>query len=251
MACNKITFLSLFFLLSKKIMQKLFFPSIALNFVFLLGLFLLFSYYSVYQKGLVMKEMNTHQERRNQQFSALPAEEGSCFFWGDSRMEGANWDELLETPKAKNRGNADATLQDFQKNLPAIAQAKPAKLFLLVGYQDLVAGKKPDDVYKEYVALLTEIKKQLPKTRLYLHNIPPTAPDLNKQTTNSDQIVILNGKLKDLAQKFELFYIDLWSGLVGEGTQAINPKYTNDGYHLNGAGYIRWKTLVEQYVKEE
>jgi lysophospholipase L1-like esterase len=232
-------------------MQKLFFPSIALNFVFLLGLFLLFSYYSVYQKGLVMKEMNTHQERRNQQFSALPAEEGSCFFWGDSRMEGANWDELLETPKAKNRGNADATLQEFQKNLPAIAQAKPAKLFLLMGYQDLVAGKKPDEVYKEYVALLTEIKKQLPKTRLYLHNLPPTAPDLHKQTTNSDQIVILNGKLKDLAQKFELFYIDLWSGLVGEGTQAINPKYTNDGYHLNGAGYIRWKTLVEQYVKEE
>jgi lysophospholipase L1-like esterase len=230
-------------------MQRLFFPSIALNLVFILGLFLMFNFYPVYQKGLIFKKIHAHQERRTMQFDALPTEEGSYIFWGDTRIESANWDELLENPKVRNRGNAGETLPDFLKILPTIAKAKPAKLFLLMGYQDLLVGKKPDEVYQAYIDLMNEIKKQLPKTRIYLHAIPPTALDLHKPMTNADQIQILNGKLKDLAQKYELYYIDLWSGFVGENN-AINPKYTNDGFHLNGAGYIRWKTLVEQYVKE-
>jgi len=231
-------------------MQKFFFPSLALNFVFLLGLTLFYNYYPVYISGLVYKKITAHKERRWQQFAALPTTENSYVFWGDTRMEEANWEELLENSKIKNRGNAGESMQEFVKNLPAIIKAKPAKLFLLIGYQDLLEGRKPDEIQKSYGELLLILKKELPKTAIYVHSIPPIAPDLHKAITNNDQILITNGKLKDLVQKQEVFYIDLWSALATENN-ILDPKYTNDGYHLNAAGYIRWKALLEQYSKED
>lgn len=204
----------------------------------------------MYQKDLIYKKSITHQERRNLQFEALPTEEGSYLFWGDGRVEEANWDELFENYKVKNRGVAGELLADYQKNLPAMLKFKPAKLFILAGYHDLAAGKKPDEVYKEYVTLVANIRKQLPKIQVYLHSLPPTAKEFDKMATN-DQILILNGKLKDLAQKFELYYIDLWGGLIDEANNTdIHAKYTNDGFHLNSVGYVRWKSLIERYVRE-
>ncbi len=234
-------------------MKKLLFPSLALNFVFLLGLFLLYSYFPVYKNGLIRKKIVTHQERRIQQFSELPTTEGSYVFWGDTRLEEANWEELLQNPKVKNRGNSGETLKDFMQNMGHIVKAKPAKLFLLMGYQDLLEGKSPDEIYKSYGELIASLKKQLPKTVIYLHSLPPTAPDLHKSVTNNEQVLITNGKLKDLAQKYETYYIDLWSALVAENnSNALNvAKYSNDGYHLNAAAYTRWKGLIEQYTKND
>lgn len=231
-------------------MKKLFFPSIALNLVFLLGLLLLSTCSRMYQQDLLRKKVLTHQERRNLQFEALPAEAESYLFWGDARMEEINWDEFFENQKIKNRGNVGELLADNIKNVPAIVKSKPAKLFLLMGYQDLEAGKKPDEVFKMYADLINEIRKQSPKTAIYVHSLPATAPNYHKIATN-DQILIFNAKLKDLAQKFELYYIDLWNGLIDEvNNTTLNAKYTNDGFHLNATGYVRWKSLIERYVKQ-
>ena len=47
--------------------------------------------------------------------------------------------------------------KSVKKPVAAKAKSKPAKLFILAGYHDLAAGKKPDEVYREYVEFLSGI----------------------------------------------------------------------------------------------
>jgi lysophospholipase L1-like esterase len=43
-------------------------------------------------------------------------------------------------------------------------------------------------------------------------------------------------------------YVDVYTSLVDE-TGRMNPKFTNDGLHLLGEGYLSWKKVIEKYLK--
>jgi lysophospholipase L1-like esterase len=159
----------------------------------------------------------------------------------------------LENPRMKNRGIYAQKIADIRRRLPEVLASKPIKIFIAAGYPDLASGMSPDMVTKEYAALLQEIRKKAPKVRLYIHSLTPILSRLSRDRdkVKTENILILNGKLKDLAQKFETFYIDLFSSLVGnQETNELDTKYSNDGVHLSAAAYTRWKALIEQYIKD-
>jgi lysophospholipase L1-like esterase len=233
--------------------KKLFLPSLILNIVLLLVIILFFAYFPVMKERAIRQKIGLHQERRVQMFEAMPNDSAEIIFLGADLIEGANWSELLENPHIKNRGVYAQKLVDMRRRLPEALAAKPVKIFIAAGYPDLVAGMSPDMVTKEYAALLQAIRKKLPKVRLYIHSLTPILSNLSRDRdkVKTEHILILNGKLKDLAQKFETYYIDLFGSLVGsQETNEIDPKYSDDGIHLSAAAYTRWKALIEQYVKE-
>ena len=43
-------------------------------------------------------------------------------------------------------------------------------------------------------------------------------------------------------------YIDVYSALVDQKGM-LDQRYTNDGLHLMGEGYLAWKEVIEKYVK--
>ena|GEM_PF-555336 len=53
-----------------------------------------------------------------------------------------------------------------------------------------------------------------------------------------------------LCQENGLTYIDLYKELVTPGSQLLDPAYTNDGLHLVGAAYFKWRDFVLPFVKE-
>jgi lysophospholipase L1-like esterase len=68
-------------------------------------------------------------------------------------------------------------------------------------------------------------------------------------TDKTQAVLILNARLKKVAEKYGAVYIDLYSAFTN-GADKLNPKYTNDGLHLTGDGYILWKSLIKKYVKK-
>jgi len=60
----------------------------------------------------------------------------------------------------------------------------------------------------------------------------------------------LNEQLQKLTTEYSYQYIDLYSHFVNSQNQ-LDPKYTPDGVHLNGDGYMLWKKLIENYVQDE
>lgn len=53
-----------------------------------------------------------------------------------------------------------------------------------------------------------------------------------------------------LCQENGLTYIDLYKELVTPGSQLLDPAYTNDGLHLVGIAYFKWRDFVLPFVKE-
>ena len=43
-------------------------------------------------------------------------------------------------------------------------------------------------------------------------------------------------------------YIDVWSALA-DGEGLLDKRYTNDGVHLVGEGYLVWRDVLKPYVK--
>jgi lysophospholipase L1-like esterase len=231
--------------------KKLFIPSLILNLILILGFILLTIYFPVYRQNYILKMVNDHHARRLSMFEAMPNDSAEIVFLGNSLVEACNWSELLENKNVKNRGIMRNTCEQVMKRLPEVLSAKPAKIFLMLGYDELRLGQNPEQVAKSYAKVLQEIRSKLPKARLYIHSLTPVLYKLNQDPIKNETIVIFNGKLKDLAQKFETYYIDIFTPLVGnQETNEIDPKYTNDGLHLKAEGYTRWKALLDQYLKD-
>ena len=63
------------------------------------------------------------------------------------------------------------------------------------------------------------------------------------------EIPEINSSLKKMASEENLKYIDLFEKFVNDEGK-MNVKYTNDGLHLLGEGYMLWKSIVEPYIRK-
>jgi acyl-CoA thioesterase I len=65
---------------------------------------------------------------------------------------------------------------------------------------------------------------------------------------------ILNQSIKDLSRERHIPVVDWFAETCEVGTQALAPKYSNDGLHLNTIGYRKlaetiWKQVLEDLLK--
>ena len=65
----------------------------------------------------------------------------------------------------------------------------------------------------------------------------------NRYTFNSDQGFI------SISHQENITYINLFPHFIDE-TRALNKKYSLDGLHLNGLGYLKWKAQIKAFVKK-
>ncbi|GAB4399433.1 MAG: SGNH/GDSL hydrolase family protein [Microscillaceae bacterium] len=232
-------------------MKKIFWPSLIINVVLLLSLILLFIYYPRRLQNQQKAQLEQYTARRVSVFRNLPMEKGAIVFLGASLIEGANWAELFQNPRVKNRGIGGNRTQDILNRVDTLLLAKPAKLFIQCGYNDLANGIPASEVLKNYATLLTKIRKATPQTLVYIIGLFPVLYELNGMKVKNEDLLILNGQLKDLCQKNGVAFLDFFNPLQGNDlTHELNPSYTNDGLHLNADGYTRLKALLERYVNE-
>ena len=59
----------------------------------------------------------------------------------------------------------------------------------------------------------------------------------------------LNLRLQTIAARNGAEYVDL-SKTLESTPNKLNPKYTNDGLHLNGPGYRAWARAIRNLVKQ-
>jgi len=181
----------------------------------------------------------------------LPDTKGEIIFLGDSITDGGNWTEMLQDLRVKNRGISGDVTEGVLPRLREITRAKPAKLFLMIGINDLARGKTPRRLVGDIRKIVSRIKKRSPETVIHLQSLLPVNPDLGMFKDHTDKtaaVLTVNKRLKKMAETHKLIYIDLHTAFAGEGNK-LKPEYTNDGLHLTGAGYELWRGLIEKYLK--
>lgn len=195
---------------------------------------------------------STFYYQRATLFEVLPTSKSDIIFLGNSITNGGEWAELLRNPHAKNRGISGDTTQGVLDRLSTITKGKPAKIFLLIGTNDLSRGKSVDEVAKNVEKIVERVKRESPKTKLYVQSVFPVNPKFNKflgHMNRQKDIAALNAKIKAIAARHGVTYIDVYKSLVIPSTDVMNPEYTNDGLHLLAKGYLKWVDVLKPYLK--
>ncbi|SFF35206.1 GDSL-type esterase/lipase family protein [Sunxiuqinia elliptica] len=199
------------------------------------------------------RKYSIYWERRASLFENLPTSKKDIIFLGNSITDGAEWAELFDNPRVKNRGISGDITSGILDRLDPIVKGKPAKLFLLIGINDVSRGISVDSIVGNIRLILERIQLESPKTRIYLQSVLPVNDafdNFKKHASRWAMVPEINVELKKLASEKQLIYIDLFSHFTDASGAKLNPDYTNDGLHLMGEGYLKWKKLIESHVNK-
>ena len=193
------------------------------------------------------RKYSTFYYQRATLFEELPVTSKDINFLGNSITNGGEWSELLNNKHVKNRGISGDICMGVYDRLDAILKGKPAKIFLLIGINDVSRGTSADTIVNRIGMITQKIKQDSPKTKLYLQSVLPVTDHYKMfggHTSRWQEVKKINEGLMYLADKENVTYIDLYSHFVDEKTGKMNIEYTNDGLHLLGKGYLKWVDIV-------
>jgi lysophospholipase L1-like esterase len=170
----------------------------------------------------------------------------SITFWGD-------WNSFLQSKHIQNRGIPGDGTFGVLRRLDEVINGKPAKVFLLIGINDLGKNMPDSIIARNYERIVKRIRTGSPKTKIYLQSLLPTNDSFNKLKHlyhKEEHVVYLNSRLKELAEREQATYVDLHPHFTDEQGK-LKREYTWDGVHLTVAGYRKWTEVLDKlgYVK--
>lgn len=189
--------------------------------------------------------------QRVEYFRSYPNSDKDIIFLGNSITDYTDWNELLEIKEARNRGISGDISFGVLERLDEITEGKPAKIFILIGIND-IARNIPDSVLIDnYRKMISRIKKESPKTKIYFNTLLPvnnTFPAKNHYGKD-DRIAFVNTALIQLCAAEKATAIDIHPNFL-DADKRLDKKYTYDGLHLNAAGYKLWAELLKPFLKD-
>jgi len=192
------------------------------------------------------KALKAHYYQQKEHFESLPNTKNEIIFLGNSITNNCEWAELFSNPNIKNRGIGGDDTDGVLGRLTEVTESNPAKIFIMIGVNDLANLKTTDFIVSNYKKIISRITESTPETKIYIQSILPTDETMHVNQKNA-YIIEINNQLKQIALDNGLTYIDLFS-LFKLETNQLNPEYSLDGLHLNGKGYLVWKKAIEKYV---
>lgn len=186
---------------------------------------------------------------RVEQFRSYPNAPTDIIFLGNSITDYTDWNELLGISNARNRGiSGDITFGILQR-LDEVTDGKPAKVFILIGIND-IARNIPDSVILDnYKKMIRRIKMASPRTAVYFHTLLPVNNEFTARNhfNKDEHILYINERIKQLGAAENITIIDLYPHFLTTDKK-LDKKYTADGLHLNAAGYAVWARLLKPYL---
>ena len=186
-------------------------------------------------------------------FEKLPVKKSDIIFLGNSITHFGEWSEIFDNKHVKNRGISGDIVQGVYDRLDPILKGQPKKIFLLIGINDVSHNVTADSIVRGIAKIAAKIAADSPKTKLYIQSVFPVNESLKMffaATKKGDVVIEINNGLRKLCQEKGLTFIDVYSALKSKDSEALDARYTNDGLHLMGEGYMVWKSVVSKYLKD-
>jgi lysophospholipase L1-like esterase len=181
-------------------------------------------------------------------FKSFPDSPKDIIFLGNSITAGTDWMELLGRTDVRNRGISGDITFGVLERLDEVTEGKPAKVFILIGINDISRNVPDSIILGNYQKIIQRIKKVSPATKIYFHTLMPVNNEFTqfKNHYNKDEhILFVNEGLKQLAAKEKITVIDLYPHFLN-ADKKLDKKYTIDGLHLTAAGYKVWADILKK-----
>jgi lysophospholipase L1-like esterase len=235
-------------------MRKLFFFSLVLNLLGILG-----GYFLVQKMGgfsyLLKRVLNKEQffatlwENKVSMFEVLPIDSNSIVMIGNSLTEGGEWSEILNNPNIKNRGIIGDMILGLEKRIPSILESKPKAIFLEIGINDLAFNNREAVITKYQLALYDILEKKDSSTNIIVTSFLPVNNNVKNTGLENSDILWLNEQLLKISASKGLIFLDIY-GLLIDKDGNLHSDMTTDGIHLKGKAYKIWGQAVEKTLNQ-
>jgi len=171
-------------------------------------------------------------------------------FLGDSLTESFDLQKHFGRNDIRNRGMSGNMTDHVIYRLEEITDAQPAKVFLMIGINDIYQGYETEQIISNIEKILSQFDQHCPKTSLFVQSILPINPEkLFIDKTVNTTIYQINLGLKEICDRQKITFIDIHPDFLNNKGE-MNETYTYDGVHLSEAGYILWAELIQNYLNE-
>lgn len=185
-------------------------------------------------------------------FDCLPVDTTDIVFLGNSLTHGCEWHELFGMPNIKNRGINGDIVEGIRLRLAPIVKGQPAKLFLLCGVNDVSHNLTADSIAGALGNLIDIIRTESPRTRVYVQSLLPINNSFGRYKAIKDKEQVIrdiNLLLEPMVVEKGCTWINSYPAFV-DADGNLDARFTNDGLHMMGNGYIHWRDILLPYVKE-
>ncbi len=195
---------------------------------------------------------SSYWEQKATLFRLLPDTPGEIIFLGNSITDIGEWAEIWQNPKVRNRGISGDNTFGVLARLDEVTSSKPARVYLMIGINDIAKGTPDSVIIANYIRILERIRAASPGTRIIAQSILPTNDafsEFRRHQGKDEHIRAVNKALAAYCGQKDITWVDL-SNPFCDAAGKLDKRFTNDGLHLNGAGYLHWKNiLIEKGLK--
>ncbi len=180
-------------------------------------------------------------------FKADPKSKKDIIFLGNSITAGTDWAKLLDLPQAKNRGISGDITFGVLERLQDVIDGKPAKIFILIGINDISRNIPDSVILRNYKTMISRIRKGSKKTKIYFNTLLPVNTAFGKFKNHygkDDHILWLNDEIRKFNAK-NVRVVDLYPNFTDQDKH-LRAELTKDGLHLLPAGYQVWADFLKR-----
>jgi lysophospholipase L1-like esterase len=186
----------------------------------------------------------THYERQTAHYATYP-QTRPIVFLGDSRIEWAQWPELLGRDDISNRGISGDTTMGVLGRLPTSVPTSGIVCVIQVGVNDFFLGASVEQVVANYRGILNYLLQER-QARIVLTSIVLVR---GEHGYLNEPITACNQQLAGLAASTGATWVDLNVTLSPNGYLA--DEFSGDGVHFNGVGYQTISRLIAPLLPPE
>lgn len=145
-----------------------------------------------------------------------------------------------------NRGFGGSQLADsvyFAERI--IIPYAPRQVVVYAGGNDINAGKSPEIVYGDFVALMKKLRAQLPRTKLAYIAVAPN----HARWSQVEKVRQMNTLAEAYCRRHDIAFIDVFPLMLGPDGRPKPDIFVKDGLHMNEKGYVIWRQAVASHLK--
>lgn len=121
----------------------------------------------------------------------------------------------------------------------------PRQVVIYSGGNDINAGKSPELVYGDFVALARHLRSRLPGVRIAYIAVAPN-PARWQQV---EQVREVNERIAAYCRRQGMSFIDVFPLMLGPDGLPQPDIFVADRLHMNERGYALWREAVAPYLK--
>lgn len=185
-------------------------------------------------------QLETKDSKGQEDTRSLKEIFGSAVVMGDSISEGFIEFDILNTSSVISKIGVE--LDELDEQVEQLVKVNPQVVFLTFGANDILATKGDEKAYiEQYKALIEEIQKKLPETKIFINSIFPVQKWRVEEEPLFEHIDAYNQALREMCDKLQIAYVDNME-LVSE------RYYESDGMHFKSDFYPIWARRMAEFA---